>query len=181
MFAYTQADPIGLAGSLASFSQSDPLPMTLSLYAYASNAPVRFTDPTGLITCKCRRRLKPDTKRRSWHPDHVYIRVGGASRCEQNPSFGFFGEISPIASFPGTVIQNDSDTTDETCGVVPCQDDTKVLDFLLGRKANPGPYICVGRNCADFANSAVKAGQIPNCCPAIDPSRTDRSFPHLEK
>jgi uncharacterized protein RhaS with RHS repeats len=85
------------------FGREDPLPSDLNRYACVANQATLFTDPSGEITCKCRRRLRLlGQRRRHWYsPDHVYLRVGPAPECAQNPSYGFFGEISPIFSYRG--------------------------------------------------------------------------------
>jgi hypothetical protein len=50
------------------------------------------------------------------------------------------------------------------CGQVPCEDDAKVIGFIEGHMEDPGPYVCVGRNCSWFVDAALAAGRIPDCC-----------------
>jgi RHS repeat-associated protein len=168
---YTQPDPLLLNRDGLGLREA------VASYGYAAGDPIDDTDPTGLLTCDCKRRLKP-FKRRFSVFYHEYLRIGSSLSCQDNPAYGFFpaDEIAGTPFFgPGKVVVNDSDRRDETCRPVPCSDDGRALRRITELTARPGPYCLIGPSCQNWVQDVLFQSHVNGCCqppaPTIGPSR----------
>lgn len=138
---FVQADPLGLAGG------------DLSLYVLNKNNPLTYTDPLGLATYMCTRRL-------NWVPlqvgplFHQYICVGNAQggyTCG-----GLEPSTSNVFDTPG-IIERDK-MKPQSCQVVQNDNDC-VEQCIKDTFRQPPPNYSVdlsrGENCQTYANAAV--------------------------
>ncbi len=138
---YVQSDPIGLAGG------------SLSLYTYADNAPLMKTDPLGLATYQCTRRLN-DVPFRFGPLFHQYV-------CTGNAKSGFSCKgLGPTGSMFNSPGQLEPDPyKPERCEKV--QDDNQCIEdciqgqFKNGQVPNYSVDLSHGENCQTYANATV--------------------------
>jgi RHS repeat-associated protein len=155
---YAEADPLGL--------QSGPNP-----YSYALNGPSMNSDPTGLLVCRCQRHLGPIPIRLGVIA-HDYLRIGPASRCEDNPAYGFFpNQRIPFGTWffspHGELVFGGKDRQDEVCSQLPCVDEGKALRALAIKAVKPGAYCILGLNCYNTTDSVLAESWKSGCCPAV--------------
>jgi RHS repeat-associated protein len=137
---FPQSDPIGLLGGI-------------NTYAYVWNDPLRFTDPLGLATYMCTRRLD-NVPFRAGPLYHQYICVGNA---QGGFSCGGLGPTtSNIFDTPGT-IESDK-MKPQSCQIV--QDDNDCVEQCIKNTfMQPPPNYSVdlsrGENCQTYATAAV--------------------------
>jgi RHS repeat-associated protein len=157
---YAEADPLGVKSGT-------------NLYLYSFVNPESNSDPTGLITCRCQRHLGPIPIRLGVIA-HDYLRIGPASRCEDNPAYGFFpNQRIPFGfwffSPHGELVFGGTDRKDEACEQLPCVNDGKALNAVAAKASSPGMYCILGLNCYNMTDSILAKAWTHGCCPAIPP------------
>jgi len=138
---YPSADPIGLAGG------------SMSLYTYADNAPTMKTDPLGLATYQCTRRLN-NVPFRFGPLFHQYV-------CTGNAKTGYSCKgLGPTGSMYNSPGQLEPDPyKPERCEKV--QDDNQCIEdciqgeFKNGQIPNYSVDLSHGENCQTYANATV--------------------------
>jgi RHS repeat-associated protein len=136
---FPQSDPIGLLGGI-------------NTYAYVGSDPLRFTDPLGLATYMCTRRLH-NVPFRSGPLYHQYICVGSSSG---GFSCGGLGPTGNMFDSPG-IIESD-EMKAKSCQLV--LDDNDCVEKCIRDTFNqPPPNYSVdlsrGENCQTYADAAV--------------------------
>jgi RHS repeat-associated protein len=136
---FPQSDPIGLLGGI-------------NTYAYVGSDPLRFTDPLGLATYMCTRRLH-NVPFRSGPLYHQYICVGSSSG---GFGCGGLGPTGNMFDSPGMIESDEMKA--KSCQLV--LDDNECVEKCIRDTFNqPPPNYSVdlsrGENCQTYADAAV--------------------------
>ncbi|HKJ74267.1 MAG TPA: RHS repeat-associated core domain-containing protein, partial [Alphaproteobacteria bacterium] len=136
---YLTSDPIGLEGGM-------------NTYAYADGSPTMKTDPLGLATYMCTRRLN-NFPFRVGPLYHQYVCTGNA---DDGYSCGGLGPTGNMFDSPGQIERDDYKA--DRCNKK--DSDNQCIESCIAKKLNsPPPNYSVdlsqGQNCQTYANSVV--------------------------
>jgi RHS repeat-associated protein len=141
---FISQDPIGLAGGE-------------NLYAYVGGNPLQWIDPLGLDQTMC---FFPNAANGFGH-EGIGPTADKTEGFYPDPNSTGFDRLSgPGAVLPDSLAEMGEQKVCKTIKTSPDQD-KKIADFIAQRRANPGKYSFLNRNCSHFVSDALRAGGVP--------------------